>query len=147
MVLSKLKAAPAALRERLPGGGAPDVPVPDPTETLPDAASVPDREALPDRDDLPAASERDKLTLGLTLLTVVGALLALVGIVARIALKRRRQTAVDIEVVDEDDEDDEEAVEDAPTEREYPKVAPLVGMAALVAMRLVVQRLARNEDE
>jgi hypothetical protein len=144
MVLSKLKAAPAALRERLPGGGAPDVPVPDPSDALPDAVPVPERDALPDGEELPEASDRDKLTLGLTLLTVVGALLALVGIVARVAVKRRRQTGVDIEVVDEDDE---EPTEDAPAEREYPKIAPLVGMAALVAMRLFVQRLARNEPE
>jgi hypothetical protein len=144
MVLSKLKAAPAALRERLPGGDAPDVPVPDPSDALPDAVPVPDRDALPDGEELPEASGRDKLTLGLTLLTVVGVVLALVGIVARIALKRRRQTAVDIEVVDEDDE---EAIEEAPAEREYPKIAPLVGMAALVFMRLFVQRLARKDEE
>lgn len=146
MVLSKLKAAPAALRERLPGG-APDVPVPDPSETVPDAVPVPDRDALPGRDDLPETSKRDKLALGLTLLTVVGVVLAVVGIVARIALKRRRQTSVDIDVVDEADEEEAAATEDEPVEREYPKVAPLVGMAALVGMRLFVQRLARHDDE
>ncbi|WP_246987275.1 hypothetical protein [Halorientalis marina] len=142
MVLSKLKVAPAAVRERLPGGD--DLPGPDPSGAMPDTApDVPDAvptPELPDRDDLPETSSRDKLTLGLTLLTVVGALLAVIGLVGRAVVKRRRtSTAVDIEVTDEEDETVPEP------EREYPKVAPLVGMAALVAMRLFVNRL-RGED-
>jgi hypothetical protein len=152
MVLSKLKAVPAAIRRRIPGG-TPDLPGPDPSDVVPDAAPplpdavpVPDREALPSRDDLPEASGRDKLTLGLTLVTVVGALLAVGGAVARIVVKRRRQaeTSVDIEVTDEGEE---EAPEPTAPEPEYPKVAPLVGMAALVGMRLVVERLAGPTDD
>jgi hypothetical protein len=142
MVLSKLKAAPAALRDRLPGGddlSGPDA-MPAAAPDVPDAVPTPE---LPDRDDLPETSSRDKLTLGLTLLSVVGALLAVVGLVGRAVVKRRRTaTAVDIEVTDEDDET-EPAGEAA--EPEYPKVAPLVGMAALVAMRLFVNRL-RGDD-
>ena len=147
MVLSKLKAVPGAIRGRLPGGGAPDLPDPDLADAapdVPDAVPIPETDDLPESDDLPETSGRDKLTLGLTLLSVVGALLAVVGFVARVIVKRRRtEPAVDIDVVDEGTADEVAA----PVEREYPKVAPLVGMAALVGMRLVVERLARPTDD
>jgi len=143
MVLSKLKTAPAALRDRLPGSD--DLPGPDASDAVPEAApDVPDAipsPDVPDRDDLPETSSRDKLTLGLTLLSVVGALLAVAGLVGRAVVKRRRtSTAVDIDVTDESDEPVTEAAEP-----EYPKIAPLVGMTALVAMRLFVNRL-RDDD-
>lgn len=153
MVLSKLKAAPAAIRRRLPGGAS-DLPGPDPSDVVPDDAPpipdtvpVPDSDAVPSRDDLPETSGRDKLTLGLTLVTVVGALLAVAGAVARVVVQRRRQAgrSVDIEVTDEGEAD--EPAESTAPEPEYPKVAPLVGMAALVGMRLVVERLARPADD
>jgi hypothetical protein len=148
MVLSKPKAALSGLRERLPGGAPdPSAAVPDAVPSAPDAVPVPDSDALPSRDDLPETSVRDKLTLGLTLVTVASALLAVAGAVARVVVKRRRQAerSVDIDVTDEGEAD--EPTEPTTPEREYPKVAPLVGMAALVGMRLVVERFARQADD
>jgi hypothetical protein len=114
MVLSKLTGRlPDSLRDRLPGRpdglpsppsvGTPDVPV-----DVPDVR--PDADALPGVDD----ADGDKLTLGLTVVTLAGLGLATAGVLARLVLDKLRSRETE---ADRAETPDEPGVTDVTNER------------------------------
>ncbi|WP_136715863.1 hypothetical protein [Halorientalis salina] len=114
MVLSKLTGRlPDSLRDRLPGRpdglpnppsvGTPDVPV-----DVPDVR--PDADALPGVDD----ADGDKLTLGLTVVTLAGLGLATAGVVGRLVLDKLRSRGAE---ADRAETPDEPGVTDVTDER------------------------------
>jgi len=169
MVLSKLRALPARLRERLPvPGGRPDLPGPDVDLPTPDTPDV----------DLPGDDSRDRLSLGLTILSLVGVLLTAISLIARAVLDRVRSddgvespshtpdptadeptidesTETDTDdvptgtVLDEDTTDESGTASLVPDQEkaEAPRIAPLVGMTANVIYRLYVEKLQGQTDE
>jgi len=106
--------------------------------TLPHPADVREQvgERLPDTPDVPSvptptAPERATLRRAATGLAVAGSVLTGLGLVARSLIGRGA------------DSDPDEDATDRPRTWDYdgPRVAPLVGMAALALIRLVVERV------
>jgi hypothetical protein len=195
------------LRDRLPGGDddddesgstIPSPPVPDATPELPDAAPDVD---LPDP-RLTDSDDDSRISLGLTILTLLGLAIAAVAALARFALDRVRSDgsddakstpdpsdsdtgfqfghdasatgvadetgtdtaardegeAVEREAESEAEETDHEPAETAHSmteqlrqargeDEEGPRIAPLVGMAAQVGVRLFVEKLRDRTDD